>query len=305
MVLNWNGAALLSRSLPAAIEAAERVGAEVWVVDNASSDESEALCRERFPSVRFHGSSRNRSLAAYNDAAESCHCDVVVHLDSDMVVDADFLPPLLEHFADGDVFGVTAGLRPFPVGTEEADVEAASGVAFRKGMLRPSTFRPLDGPSHVFFNVGGATARDRRKFLELGGFDDLFFPLYHEDVDLSWRAWKRGWRSVYEPRATVWHEGGGALGRNRRVSTLMVRNEYLFHWKNLTTRRMLAVHVLLLVPRLVAAALRGDAPRAVGFLKALPLLPRALSSRRAARAQASLGDDDAVAAVNSTWRAPR
>lgn len=298
MVVNWNGADRLARCLPSVIAAAERVGAEVWVVDNGSTDGSEELCRTQFPGVRFERFEPNRSLASYNAAAERCSCDVVVSLDNDTVVDAAFLPPLLEHFNEDEVFAVTATLRPFPPGSAGAHNDVTTGVAFANGMLRRGDVRPADGPSHVFFNSGCGSARDRRKLLELGGFDELYFPLYHEDVDLSWRAWKRGWRCLYEPRSTVWHEGGGALGRSTRVSTLMVRNEFLFHWKNLTTRRMLAVHLAALGPRLLTAALRRDRARLLGFAHALRRLPAAASRRRAVRAQARVGDDAAVRAVN-------
>jgi GT2 family glycosyltransferase len=164
-------------------------------------------------------------------------------------------------------------------------------------MLRRTAPRREPGP--VFYNCGCVTARDRRKLLELGGFDTLFFPLYFEDTDLSWRAWKRGWRCLYEPASVVHHDAGGALGRSPSVQALIARNEWLFHWKNVTDHHYLAAHVALLLPRLAAEALRGDAARLRGFAAALRRLPRAIHARRAARTQAVRGDADVVAAVSS------
>ncbi len=288
MVLNWNGARYLAESLPSVVAAAETAGADVWVVDNASTDDSEELCRTRFPSVRFEQIGANLSLAAYNVAAERATTDVIVSLDNDVVVERGFLAPLLRHF-DGsdDLFAVSGSTG------EKMD---ATLVEWRRGMLRRGRPRAETGP--VFYNCGCLAARDRRKLLELGGFDALFFPLYYEDTDLSWRAWKRGWRCLYEPASVVHHEGGGALGRSRAVDALIARNEWLFHWKNLTGRRYVAAHVAAIVPRLAAEAVRGDTARLRGFASAMRLLPAALRSRRAARAAAARDDAEVVAAIS-------
>jgi GT2 family glycosyltransferase len=296
MVLNWNGAAHLAECLPSVVAAAATAGADVWVVDNASTDGSGALCRERFPSVRFEQIGENLSLAAYNVAAERATADVIVSLDNDVVVEPGFLQPLLRHFDDGEVFAVSPSIRTFPVGSATEHLEATA-VAWDRGVLRRGVARTEPGP--LFYNCGCAVARDRRKLLELDGFDLLYFPLYHEDVDLSWRAWKRGWQCLYEPESVVYHESGGALGRSGRVTALMTRNELLFHWKNLTSHRLLVSHLLTLVPRLATQARRRDAARLRGFAEALPHLPAALRARRRARAQAMLDDTQAIARVNA------
>jgi GT2 family glycosyltransferase len=151
----------------------------------------------------------------------------------------------------------------------------------------------------VFYNSGCATAFDRGKFLSLGGFDSLFFPLYYEDTDLSWRAWKRGWACVYEPRSVVYHKDGGALGRSSAVTALVLRNEFLFHWKNLSDPSLIARHIGSTLPRLLVAAARRDTPRLTGFASALPRLPQVVRHRRAIRKHRRLTDAAAIARVNA------
>lgn len=290
MVLNWNGAQHLAECLPSVVTAAEAAGTEVWVVDNASTDASEELCRTRFPSVRFEQIGENVSLAAYNVAAERATTDVIVSLDNDVIVEPDFLAPMLAHFVGcDDLFAVSGATQ---------DGLDATGVEWKRGMLRRG--QPLVQTGPVFYNCGCVTARDRRKLLEIGGFDRLFFPLYFEDTDLSWRAWKRGWRCVYEPSSVVHHKSGGALGRSPSVEALIARNEWLFHWKNVTDREYVVAHLAAAAPRLALEVLRRDTPRLRGFTSALRLLPAALRARRRARAQAVRGDAQAAAAVNGS-----
>jgi hypothetical protein len=107
-----------------------------------------------------------------------------------------------------DTLAVTPDIRCFPLGSSESQGEA-TGVSWKLGALRPGPKRPRSAVSHILYGCGGATAWDRKRFLMLGGFDSLYFPGYWEDVDLSWRGWKRGWRCLYEPRSVVYHAGGG------------------------------------------------------------------------------------------------
>ena len=82
-------------------------------------------------------------------------------------------------------------------------------------------------------------AVDRMKFLELGGFDPMYRPAYCEDVDLCFRAWRRGWRCVFEPLSVALHretgswDGAGA----RRLSRMLLRNSLLFQWSSLPMQK--------------------------------------------------------------------
>ena len=69
-------------------------------------------------------------------------------------------------------------------------------------------------------------AVDRNKFVELGGFNRLFAPAYCEDVDLCFRAWRRGWRCIYEPDSDVWHRHQATWSdhSNGSLNSLELRN---------------------------------------------------------------------------------
>ena len=81
-----------------------------------------------------------------------------------------------------------------------------------------------------FYGGGGSCAFDRRKFLELGGFDELLAPFYMEDTDLGYAAWKRGWQVLYQPRSIVYHEHRGTIGRHfseARIQAVLKKNHLL------------------------------------------------------------------------------
>jgi GT2 family glycosyltransferase len=120
--------------------------------------------------------------------------------------------------------------------------------------------------------AGPVLAVDRAKFLEVGGYDPIFFPGRIEDLDLGFRGWMAGWKGYYVPGSVAYHRGfgsfGPAFGRSG-CDRLAARNSLIFAWKNLSGRR-LAGHLAWLPLRLahgrtafagaVAGALRRLGP---------------------------------------------
>jgi GT2 family glycosyltransferase len=92
---------------------------------------------------------------------------------------------------------------------------------------------------HTLFTSGGFMAVDRRKFVELGGFNRLMHPAYCEDLELGFRAWRRGWRSIYEPESIVWHRESASwkVSQRARPNKLHLRHSLLFQWASLPMER--------------------------------------------------------------------
>src|SRR3954452_19550006 len=89
LVLNWNGANWLRRSLPSIQRAAARVNADVVVVDNRSDDASAAVCADEFPAVHFERMPQNLVLVSYNVIAATLPHDLLVFLNNDLEVADD------------------------------------------------------------------------------------------------------------------------------------------------------------------------------------------------------------------------
>ncbi|HET6203091.1 MAG TPA: glycosyltransferase family 2 protein [Planctomycetota bacterium] len=307
VVLNWNRLRYLAELLPSLLEAVDAAPGnhEVVVVDNGSTDGSPAFVRERFPRVRLVGLPENRFFVRGIEAGvEVATRDILVLLNNDLVVERDFLARLLERFGEADLFAVTARIRLRE--PDAAPVETGKTRAFvRRGELEwLQTPILAEEPPLVpaAWAGGGSSAFDRRKFLELGGFDRLFEPLYVEDVSLSYSAWRRGWRILLEPRSVVHHAHRGtsaeALGL-AAVERIDRRNRHLFFWKHVTDPGLLLAHAAYLPWNLLKRARRtGLRLELRALFAALARLPLAWTRRPAQRAAARRSDREALAVAN-------
>lgn len=296
LVLNWNGIAHLEHLLPTLREAVRVAGGDVpiVVVDNRSTGGDVEWIGAHFPEVEVVVAPRNDYLFSLNDAVAARTEDVVVILNNDMRVAPDFLPPLLAHFEDPDVFAASALVLDWE-GTRRTTGQRL--ISVRRFWVYREWRLDVDEPVYTLEGGGGCAAFDRRKFVALGGFDPLYRPGYFEDIDLSFRAWQRGWRSVFEPRSVIYHRVGATLANDpkaRRLDRLLNRNLTLFTLKNVDGWGFLAGFLLLLPVRILRSLLR-ERDLALGVLAAAPRAGVALRSRlRAARS--ARRPTDAIAA---------
>jgi GT2 family glycosyltransferase len=217
VIPNWNGRDLLEKYLPSVIAAAQRLaGSEVIVVDNGSTDSSATFVAEWFPDVRIVALPRNLGFGGGSNAGfRAAANDIVVLLNSDMRVEPDFLAPLLAGFREPGTFSVSCQIY-FSDPEKRREETGLTENWWQNGSLR---VRHRDDPAiqdlyPCAYGGGGSCAYDRRKFLELGGFDGLLAPFYLEDNDLGYQAWKRGWKNFYQPLSVVYHEHRGTIGRS-------------------------------------------------------------------------------------------
>jgi GT2 family glycosyltransferase len=302
VIPNWNGRDLLAKYLPSVVAAlAGNSQNEIIVVDNGSEDGSAEVLREHFPAVRVLALERNLGFGGgSNEGFRAAKNDVVVLLNSDMRVQPDFLAPLLQGFADEKVFAVSCQIFFSDPGKLREETGLTQGWWENGGLrVRHRIDLAITRAFPCFYGGGGSCAFDRRKFLELGGFDELFRPFYLEDTDLSYQAWKRGWKVLYQPQSVVYHEHRGTIGKKfsaAQIDAVLKKNFILFCWKNIHEWRRLWSHFFFTFSGAVLSALFGDSPERAslgGLWRAFRQLPGALRSRRRARALATVSDTEA------------
>jgi GT2 family glycosyltransferase/glycosyltransferase involved in cell wall biosynthesis len=303
VIPNWNGRDLLERYLPSVMAAAERVpGSEVIVVDNGSTDGSAEFIEDRFPQVKLIALPRNLGFGGGSNAGlEAAQHDIVVLLNSDMRVEPDFLQPLLDGFTDGRVFSVACQI----FFSDPQKVREETGLTefwWERGSVRVRhRIDPaVDRLYPCAYGGGGSCAYDRRKFFELGGFDPLLAPFYLEDTDLGYQAWKRGWKSLYQPSSVVYHEHRGTIGRrfsDAHIRRVLEKNYLLFTWKNIHERRRLLENLIYTWAGAFVSWLAGDSPERcsfAGLARAALQLPGAMASRARAIRLAIVPDTEAL-----------
>ncbi|MBM3744474.1 MAG: glycosyltransferase [Acidobacteria bacterium] len=304
VIPTWNGRELLERNLPSVLAAtAGNPGHEIIVVDNGSADGTVEFLREHFPQVRTLALPENMGFGGGSNAGfRAAANDVVVLLNNDMRVEPGFVEPLLEGFTDGDVFAISCQIHFTDARRQREETGLTEGW-WESGQLRVR-HRVDQGVKDLypcFYGGGGSCAFNRRLFLELGGFDALLEPFYLEDTDVGYRAWKRGWKVLYQPRSVVYHEHRGTIGRRfsaEQIQTVLKTNFLLFTWKNIHAWKRLAAHFGSVWGDGLVSLLFGDSPERAslaGLWRAFLRLHRTVPSRWRARALAAMDDTEAFA----------
>ncbi len=261
-----NGKELLKRFLPSVMAA---VGAypgksEVIIVDDGGTDGTDELIKSNFAGVRLIRLERNMGFAgACNAGFRECRNQIVILLNNDVLVDKNFIAPLVVHFENDEIFGVRPGLRTLGANVSREELERFSvGLEFKRGYIDlPMFLRAAPRKCNDIFLLGGTSAAiDRVKLLELGGFDELFSPFYWEDADLSYRAWKRGWRIIYEPESLAYHQTHATIFQTHPqeyIEMIGERNRYIMVWKNIVDKKLLFNHYCWIPLRLLGLLFSG------------------------------------------------
>jgi GT2 family glycosyltransferase len=316
VIPTWNGRPLLERFLPSVLAAAahyrEVAGAavEVLVVDDGSRDDTALWLSRAHPgAAELLIKKRNEGFAhACNTGFAHARHPAVFLLNNDVEVEREAIAPAVRHLAAPDVFAVACLTTDMASGR-------ASGVgklgSFSRGFLRVHDSympnRPGARDLLAIFASGGASAFSREKLAELGGFDTLYAPFYWEDVELSYRAWKRGWRVLFEPESRVRHQVSSTIGEHfaaRSVAAVRHRNRLLAHWVHVHDPAMWRSHVTHVALLAATAPLRGDFAFVSGLRQALARRPEALARRSRERAAAVRTDAEIMELFREFARRP-
>ena len=246
VILNWNGAKMLSTYLPSVINYS-RDEAEIFVADNASTDDSMLWLSQHYPMVKQIALDRNWGFAeGYNKALGHIDAEYYILLNSDIEVTHHWLTPLIEFM---DVHPQVAACQPKLLSVFDHDqfeyAGACGGFIDRYGypFCRGRIFQTVenddgqyDDPCKIAWATGACLMIRSRDYWEAGGLDGRFFA-HSEEIDLCWRLRTRG-RDIYcVPDSQVYHVGGGTLPKNNPMKTyLNFRNNLTMLYKNLNDK---------------------------------------------------------------------
>lgn len=237
VIPNYNGEKLLLENLPSIFAAVEQWhgAAEIIIVDDCSTDGSCQLVKELFPTAKLLVNSKNSGFSkTCNIGMSQAQFSILLCINTDVKVESGLLTALSSHFTDPELFAVTPRVIVEREGINQGVVFGRCRGGFIKGSFSTAGH---DIPAREnLYAVGACVAYHADKFRALGGYSDIYTPYLFEDVDISYRAWKRGWKSIYDPTVTVWHYSNATLGKVKRSINRVIyyRNRFIFHWTNIS-----------------------------------------------------------------------
>ena len=203
-----NGRRLLEAQLPGIVRDLAALPAEILIVDNGSDDGTAEWLRAASPQALVEISAEPLSFArAVNRGIARARYSHICLLNNDMLLEPGFFAALLRAFdAVPDLFCATAQIR-FPGGVRREETGKAVMAQHSPEDFPIRCDEPLLGEdgTWVLYGSGGCSLYDAAKLRALGGADEAYAPAYVEDLDLGYRAWQRGWPTVYTAAALVEH----------------------------------------------------------------------------------------------------
>jgi len=256
VILNWNGAKLLEQFLPSVVAYSNE--ANIYVADNASTDNSIAVIKEQFPSVQIIQNEGNFGFAmGYNVALQNVEEPYYALVNSDIEVTENWLSPILTIFDNEPNTGI---IQPKILDYKNKDYFEYAGAAggyidqygypYCRGRIFESIEKDhhqYDDETEIFWASGACFFIRKEIYRTLNGFDPDFFA-HQEEIDLCWRAFNLGYTAKYTSKSVVYHVGGATLNHsNPKKTFLNFRNSLLMLLKNLPSHQLFPIIFIRLV----------------------------------------------------------
>jgi len=296
VILNWNGKSFLEKFLPHVI--LHSSPAQIYIADNASSDDSILFIKNNYPQVQLIQNPSNQGFAkGYNTALKQINAEYYILLNSDVEVTEHWIEPVISLM---DAHTRIAACQPKILDyTKKNTFEyagAAGGFIDKYGypFCRGRIFNELEidhqqynDAREVFWATGACLFVKSKAFWEVGGFDDDYFA-HMEEIDVCWRLKNSGYEIYIQPASTIFHVGGGTLNKiSPKKTFLNFRNNLITLTKNADSK-LLAFKILYRMVLDGVAAFKflfeGNAKHFLAVIKAhfsyYSMLPSTLAKRK-------------------------
>ncbi|MFM2360327.1 MAG: hypothetical protein RLY16_2320 [Bacteroidota bacterium] len=232
IIVNFNVKHFLEQCLYSVLNGINNISAEIWVIDNASTDGSKTYFENRFPNVNFIWQAQNIGFGkANNEVLKRVTGELVLFLNPDTLVAEDSFQICINHFhtnpstggvgvhmIDGSGNYLPESKRGFP-GPFTSFCKLSGLTALfphTKGFANYYLGHLSEKQNQVVEVLSGAFMMVRKKLLDdIGGFDEQFF-MYGEDIDLSYRITQAGYQNVYLAETTIVHFKGESTQKQNR-----------------------------------------------------------------------------------------
>jgi GT2 family glycosyltransferase len=215
IIINYNGKELLEKCLESLFKVKYN-NFEVVVVDNNSNDNTIDFLTKNYPTVIIIKLDSNKGFAEPNNiAAKITKGDFLLFLNNDTIVTPNFISEMIEVIKNDEKISICQSLLL----KSDNSIDSSGDFIDELGVCFNSKSRTSE-IQDIFSARGASMLIDTKIFNLLGGFDEKFFATF-EDVDLGWRSWILGYKSVLVPKSIVYHIGGQTVN--------IFKNDIAFH----------------------------------------------------------------------------
>ena len=225
IVLNYNAGELLLNCIESIKKSAYK-NLEIIVVDNISTDKSQRICKEKYPDIKLIQNDENFGYCEGNNIGiREAKGDYIIILNPDTIVESNWIEELISAY---NKFG--EGLyQPKHLSLNEKTVYMSAGnmlnifgfgYAREKGNRDENQFNKIE---EIGYASGTCLFTSSAVLKKVGLFDPFIF-LYHDDLDLGWRASQLGIKSYYVPTSLIYHAESYSLKWNAEKFYWLERN---------------------------------------------------------------------------------
>ena len=247
-------------------------GCEVIIMNDYPQENITSKVQSIYKDAIVFNNEKNLGFAGnVNRGVSKASGEYVLLMNSDVVLRDNSFLKTLEYFKkDAKIFAIA-----FIQIEKDGKIVGRNRGYFENGFVNHSHQEISNNKDLIpnFWAEGGSSIFNKKLFINLGFLDELYNPFYWEDVDLSYRALKAGYKIFLAPEIKVEHHHESTIGKyfnNSKILKTAFRNQLIFHWKNLTDRKLILSHLFSL-PRYLLTP---------GFMDAIFMLPKILNSRK-------------------------
>lgn len=293
IIPNYNGEALLKKNLPKVLNSVKRHKdgkVEIIIPDDPSTDNSREVIKDFIKKITEKNivvkttANNDETQAGFsknvNRGVALATGDILILLNSDVAPHEDFLDALLPHFTDPNVFAV--GCMDESIENGQKILRGRGIGKWEKGFLQHA--KGDADKDNTLWAGGGSSAFSQKIWDKIGGLDEIYNPFYWEDIDLSYRALKAGYKIIFEKKSRVIHEHEkGAIKtavKDSAIKKTAYRNQFIFVWLNITDKGLILSHLLWFPYHILTAILRKDRYFLIGLFSAIQRINEVQRKRR-------------------------
>ncbi len=234
------------------------------IIVNDDSRQSIKQDLEEFENILLIENKKNLGFGeSINQGTKKALGDYLLLLNNDVRLPNDNYQLALSYFSNNSsLFAIS-----FAQKEKNESIVGKNIIYWEKGFFKHKKDNDLTTGQNGWAE-GGSCLIDKKKFLQLGGFDKIYAPFYWEDIDLSYRAGKRGYVIIFNRNIEVIHHHESTISKyysSEKISEIAFRNQLIFNWKNIKRLSKLIEHLYYLIPTII----KGGWPFFMGFVQAL------------------------------------